>query len=290
MKTLTDKTIAITGAASGIGRALAVRLASECACVALLDRDPSGLADTAALCRAAGGAAVETLTVDVARRDAVAAAAQAMVDRFGGVDVLVNNAGVSSSGAIGQLTGETLRWTMEINFWGVVHGTMAFLPQLVRRNEASLVNVSSVYGLIGVPGQAAYCASKFAVRGFTEAVRQDLRGTGVAVSLVFPGGVRTNIVAGSRFDGAMSPAEQERLRTAFAASQHTSPEAAAEAILRGIRRKAPRILIGSDATAIDLLARLRPATYDSAVAKKAAAFRAQLARAEPPAGSGREAS
>ncbi|EJW11688.1 short-chain dehydrogenase [Rhodovulum sp. PH10] len=279
MKTLTDKAIVITGAASGIGRALAVRLAAERTRLALLDRDADGLRDTVARCREAGAAAVEGRTLDVARREAVEAAARAVVARFGEVDVVVNNAGVSSTGAIGELTDATLHWTMEINFWGVVHGTMAFLPHLVARPEASLVNVSSVYGLIGVPGQAAYCASKFAVRGFTEAIRQDLRDTGVAVSVVFPGGVRTNIVAGSRYDGALSAAERQKLATAFAASLRTEPEVAAETIVRGIRRKAPRILIGSDATAIDLLARLRPATYDSVVARKTAAFRERLARA-----------
>jgi NADP-dependent 3-hydroxy acid dehydrogenase YdfG len=276
MKTLSDKVVVITGAASGIGRALAVRFAAEGARLALIDHDEAGLDETGRRCLGAG--AIDLRAADVTARDAVDQAALAIVSRFGGVDIVVNNAGVSSAGMIGEIGYDTLRWTMEVNFWGVVHGTMAFLPHLRARPEAHLVNVSSVYGLIGVPAQAAYCASKFAVRGFTEAVRQDLRGTGVAVSVVFPGGVRTAIAANSRLDFNLPADEKQRMRKAFEAEARTAPEAAAEAIVRGIRRKAPRILIGSDATAIDLLARLRPATYDSTVAKRTARFRALLDR------------
>jgi short-subunit dehydrogenase len=132
------------------------------------------------------------------------------------------------------------------------------------------VNVSSVYGLIGAPAQAAYCASKFAVRGFTEAVRQDLHGTSVAVTIVLPGGVRTQIVRNARTDSSLPPAEQEKIRRRMEESFRNSPEDAAEAILRGIRRNAPRVLVGAEARAIDLLARLRPASYDSVVARHGA--------------------
>jgi short-subunit dehydrogenase len=276
MKTFSDKVVVITGAASGIGRALAVRLAAEGARLALIDQDEVGLNETGRRCL--GASTIDLHSADVTARDAVEQAALAIASRFGGVDIVVNNAGVSSAGMIGELGYDTLRWTMEVNFWGVVHGTTAFLPHLQARPESHLVNVSSVYGLIGVPAQAAYCASKFAVRGFTEAVRQDLRGTGVAVSIVFPGGVRTAIAANSRMDFALPANEKLRIRKAFEAELRTTPEAAAEAIVRGIRRKAPRILIGSDAVAVDLLARLRPATYDSAVEKRTARFRALLDR------------
>jgi short-subunit dehydrogenase len=277
MKTLSDKVVVITGAASGIGRALAVRFAAEGARLALIDHDETGLDETGRRC--VGASAIELRRSDVTARDAVEQAAHAVVSRFGGVDIVINNAGVSSAGMIGEIGYDTLRWTMEVNFWGVVHGTMAFLPHLRARPEAHLVNVSSVYGLIGVPAQSAYCASKFAVRGFTEAVRQDLRGTGVAVSVVFPGGVRTAIAANSRLDFNLPAEAKQRMRKAFEAEARTTPEAAAEAIVRGIRRKSPRILIGSDAVAIDLLARLRPATYDATVEKHTARFRALLERA-----------
>lgn len=268
MKTLKDKVAVITGAGSGIGRALAIRFAAEGAWLALLDRDATSLAETVAECPTAQPPLA--LRVDVAQRETVEAAAEAVASHFGRIDIVINNAGVSSSGTIGELTYETLAWTLEVNFWGVVHGTKAFLPHLLARPEANLVNVSSVYGLIGVPGQAAYCAAKFAVRGFTEAVRQDLRGSPVAVSVVFPGGVRTRIVENSRSDSTRPAEEQQRLRQRFEAALRTSPAAAAEAIARGIRRNAPRILIGRDAGNIDLLARLVPDRYDGVVARQAA--------------------
>jgi NAD(P)-dependent dehydrogenase (short-subunit alcohol dehydrogenase family) len=266
MKTFQNKIAVITGAASGIGRALAVALTQAGARLALLDHDPGGLAATRAAC---AGADVEIYEVDVANREQVDAAAARVAERFGAVDIAVNNAGVSSSGLIHELTYETLAWTMSVNFWGVVHGTKAFLPLLAARTESSLVNVSSVFGLIGVPGQAAYCASKFAVRGFTEAVRQDLRGGPIAVTLVLPGGVHTAIVRNSRTDSTLPLERQQRLRDDFEASLRTSPEEAARAILAGIRTKAKRVLIGKDARSIDLLVRLRPTGYDAAVAADA---------------------
>jgi short-subunit dehydrogenase len=272
MKNTNNKVMVITGAASGIGRALAIRAAAEKVRLALADRDAAGLSQTAEMCRAAQD--LKILQVDVARREEVESAARDIAADFGCVDIVVNNAGVSSSGLIQELTYETLQWTIDINFWGVVHGTKAFLPHLLARPEANLVNVSSVYGLIGVPAQAAYCASKFAVRGFTEAVRQDLRSTPVAVTIVFPGGVRTQIARNSRADSSLPLAEQERIRRRMEESFRNSPEDAAEAIMDGIRRNAPRVLIGSEARAIDLLARLRPASYDSVVARHAARLQA----------------
>jgi len=175
MRSFNGKIVVLTGAASGIGKALAVLLATRGARLALLDKDPDGLAVTKALC---SGHDVRTYVVDVSNRERMEEVARQVAGDCSTVDVLINNAGVSSSGAIRELTDATLRWTMDINFWGTVYGTRAFLPFLMSRSEAALVNVSSVYGLIGVPGQAAYCASKFAVRGFTEALRQDLRGLG----------------------------------------------------------------------------------------------------------------
>jgi len=272
MKSLKNKVVVITGAASGIGQALAIRIAAEGANLALADKDVAGLARTRDQCHSAD--VVKTLQVDVAHREEMEAMARDVVAMFGCVDVVVNNAGVSSFGLIQELTQETLQWTIDTNLWGVIHGTRVFLPHLLARAEANLVNMSSVFGLIGVPGQAAYCASKFAVRGFTEAVRQDLRRTGVAVTVVFPGGVRTEIVKNSRSDSSNSPAEQQRLRQRFERSLHSSAGEAAEAILGGIYRNAPRVLIGGDARKIDLLARIRPASYDAVVARQAARLRA----------------
>lgn len=268
MKNIEGRVMVITGAASGIGRALAIRAAAGKTRLTLVDRDAAGLARTAEQCHEAPD--IKILRVDVTHREEVEAAARDVVAHFGCVDIVVNNAGVSSSGLIQELTYETLQWTIDTNFWGMVHGTKAFLPHLLARSQANLVNISSVYGLIGVPAQAAYCASKFAVRGFTEAVRQDLCGTSIAVTIVFPGGVRTQIVRNSRTDSSLPLAAQERIRQRIEASFRNSPEDAAEAILRGIRRNAPRVLIGAEARTIDLLARLRPESYDSVVARHAA--------------------
>ena len=278
MKNLRSKVIVITGAASGIGRALAVHLATEGAILVLADKDSSGLEETQQLCD--GATAIKLLPLDVTNLEDMNTAADDVVASFGGIDVLINNAGVASSGHIGELTFETLRWTIEINLWGVINGTKAFLPHLMARPEANLVNISSVYGLLGVPGQAAYCTSKFAVRGFTEAVRQDLRGTGVAVTVVFPGGVRTQIVKNSRTDCTFSLEERERLNRRSEELPKTLPEDAAEAIVQGIRHNAPRVLIGSDARKIDLLARLMPGGYDVVVARYVAKFRAAGRRLE----------
>ena len=265
MKSLKNKVVVITGAASGIGRALAVRFAAEAANLVLADKDGTGLAQTREQC--CGTGVVKTLQVNVARREEMEAMARDTIAWFGCVDVVVNNAGVSSIGLIQNLTYETIQWTIDTNLWGVIHGTKAFLPHLLARPEANLVNISSVYGLIGVPGQAAYCTSKFAIRGFTEAVRQDLRGTGVAVTIVFPAGVRTQIVKNSRTDSSIPPAELERLRQRFEKGLRSSPDEVAEAILRGIYRNAPRVLIGAYARRIDLLARTMPGSYDVVVAR-----------------------
>jgi short-subunit dehydrogenase len=208
----------------------------------------------------------EGFTLDVSNREHVYLFAKDVVKAFGNADVVINNAGVSSSGFVQGLTYETLEWTININFWGVVHGTKAFLPHLMARPEANLVNLSSVYGLIGVPGRAAYCASKFAVRGFTEALRQELYGSSVAVTVVFPGGVRTNIVRNSRTDYQVDRQAYEEGAKKFEEGLKTSPEEAARAIVDGIRRNAPRVLIGRDAKKIDFLARFRPDSYDRVIA------------------------
>ena len=278
---LRDTLVVVTGAASGIGRALAVAAAAAGARLALADRDGAGLAATA---QQAGGD-VSTTTLDVADRQAVQAFAGEVAAR-GGADVLVNNAGMGASGRVGDLTLATLQRTMDVNFWGVVHGTQAFLPQLLARREAALANLSSTFGFMGVPGQAAYCASKFAVRGFTESLRHEVRGTGLTVTVVHPGGVRTGIAAHSRVD---FPVGVEVLREALRewdAQTLTSPEDAAAEILRGIVAGSPRILIGDDARFIDELARTRPEGHDDFVDShlRRGAIWAAVDAAAPPAG------
>ncbi len=244
----------LTGAASGIGRALAVELAKQGYALALADRDPAGLDETARLVRDRTTASVYVL--DVADRTAVDAFALFVLERHGRVDVLINNAGVALAGSVSETTVDEIKWLIDINFWGTVHGVKAFLPALERSPNATIVNVSSVLGLVGLPGQAAYAASKFAVRGFSEALREELRGR-VHVLTVHPGGVKTNIARGSRIAAAADADEMRRRIEAFDRTNLTQPpERAAQLIVRGIERKSDRVLIGVDALRIDALARI----------------------------------
>jgi butyryl-CoA dehydrogenase len=268
MKDLQDKVVVLTGAGSGIGRALAYRLSMDKAVLALADIDMEGLHLTKRLIQADfADDSARLYRVDVAQREQVSEFAQKVIQDFGRVDLVINNAGVSSSGRVHELTYDTLEWTIDINLWGVIHGTKAFLPHLMERPEAGIVNVSSVYGLLGIPGQAAYCTSKFAVRGFTESLRQELSGTNVFVTLVFPGGVKTNIAKNSRTDYQIDEATYQKGLQQFETALKTQPETAAGAILLGIKNKSARVLIGKDARQIDRLARFCPNSYDKVIAK-----------------------
>jgi NAD(P)-dependent dehydrogenase (short-subunit alcohol dehydrogenase family) len=259
MRELANKVVVVTGAASGIGRALAGELAAAGCRLALADVDAAGLEETA---RLIGSAECLTAVVDVGERAAVQRFADRVRERFGTAHVVINNAGVTVSQTIDALSYEDFEWLMRVNFWGVVHGTKAFLPLLREAGEAALVNVSSVFGLIAFPTQGAYNASKFAVRGFTEALRLELAGTGITVSTVHPGGIRTNIVRHGRFYAdALGSSDQARMAADFERLARTPPEKAARVIVAGIRRKKARILIGVDARALDLLQRLMPARY-----------------------------
>ncbi|MDF3031152.1 MAG: short-chain dehydrogenase/reductase, partial [Moraxellaceae bacterium] len=199
MKTLADKVVAITGAGSGIGRATAVLVAKHGGHLAISDVNAAGLAETAQLC-AAAGAQAHTQTLDVADRAAVHAWAEAVAAHYGRVNVIINNAGVTVAATIEDTSYENFEWLMNINFWGVVQGTKAFLPHLKKSGDGHVVNVSSLFGLIGVASQAAYNASKFGVRGFTEALREEMEieGAPVGVTCIHPGGIQTNIAAGGR--------------------------------------------------------------------------------------------
>ncbi len=251
----------ITGAASGIGRALAVRFAGEkIAGIAISDVNEAGLAETAAMVEKLGVPVSFHLT-DVSDLKQVQQLADDVVARHGRATHLVNNAGVGLIGTFEQLSIEDFEWLMGINFWGVIYGCKVFLPILKQQTAAHIVNVSSVFGLIAPEEQSAYCSSKFAVRGFTESLRHELAGTNISVSCVHPGGILTNIVRNSRV-GQNAPDEWKQQGTKlFDKIAKTSPETAAEVILRGIKSNHPRILIGKDAVVISILSRLFPRRY-----------------------------
>jgi NADP-dependent 3-hydroxy acid dehydrogenase YdfG len=260
MKTLSNKVVAITGAGSGIGRALACQAAASGAALALADWNEAGVQETLALARPSKGFARK---VDVRSDEEVSAFARAVESELGGADVVVNNAGVAISDTVGSMKRADFEWLFQINFWGVVRGTEAFLPQLLQKADAHLVNVSSIFGVVAVPSQSAYNASKFAVRGFTEAVAQELHGGPVHVTCVCPGGVRTNIVRNGRAvkNSQGEAVTTENLAKDFDRVAKTTPEAAAREIWSGVLRNAPRILVGADAKAVALIQRLFPVGY-----------------------------
>ncbi len=255
--TIDGRTAVITGAASGIGRAVALRLAAHGCPVALADRDADGLAATAEA--VAGPVLVRALDVRD-RPGLVAFAAEVAAWAPAPLGMVFNNAGVTAVQGVADGTPEDDEWVLDVNLGGVVHGVRAFLPLLLEQGSGVVVNTSSVFGLVGAPHQSAYCASKFAVRGFTEALRHELRGTGVRAVTVHPGGVRTSIVATSRWhaDPRGRYADRAEAAAGFAALARTSPEQAAAVIHRGVERGRARILVGPDAYLIDALARVAP--------------------------------
>jgi len=260
MRRLEQSVAVVTGAAGGIGRALARRLAAEGASLALADLDADAL-DAPARALAAQGCEVSTHAVDVADAARVGEFARAVEERHGRADVLINNAGVALIGDVEEVSLADIEWLMGVNFWGVVHGVKHFLPLLRRQPRSYVVNVSSIFGVVAPPGQAAYCASKFAVRGFTEALRHELEGTGVQVSCVHPGGVRTGIARAARPGAGADTSKCDREAERFERLAVTAPEAAAERIVSGMLRGEARILVGRDARQIDLIQRLLPARY-----------------------------
>lgn len=261
MKDLKNKVVVVTGAGSGIGRALAQVLAVRGCKLALSDVNEEGLAETAATIK---GSDVKTYKLDVGDRDAIYAHAAEVVKDFGQANVIINNAGVALSATVRDMTDADFEWIMNIDFWGVAHGTRAFLPHLIASGDGHVVNISSLFGLIGVPTQSAYNAAKFAVRGFTESLRQEMKleKQPVAVSCVHPGGIRTNIANSARMSNAEHAAE---LRKGFDKLAMTTPEKAAETIIKGILKNESRILVGPDAWGIDVIQRLLGSAYQPLV-------------------------
>lgn len=267
MKDFNQKVAAITGAASGIGRALAVALAAKNCHLALSDVDEAGLAETASLCED-HPVKVTQDRVDVADRAAVHAWADDVVATHGKANLIINNAGVALSYTVEQMSYEDLDWLMGINFWGVVHGTKAFLPHLKASGEGHIVNMSSVFGLVGIPTQSAYNAAKFAVRGFTDALRIELESerSPVSCTTVHPGGVKTNIVANARLhDDGTKPGLGSDPVAMFDRIALTTADQAASAILAAVRHNRRRVVVGLDGKAIDLVSRLPTIAYQGPI-------------------------
>ncbi|RZT38448.1 SDR family NAD(P)-dependent oxidoreductase [Cupriavidus agavae] len=288
MKDFRNKVAAITGAGSGMGRCLALQLAQAGCHVALSDCNEAGLAQTLAeVRRAAPGVRATTHRVDVADRAAVYAWAEAVAAAHGRVNLIFNNAGVALSSTVEGASYDDLEWILGINFWGVVYGTKAFLPHLKAAGEGHIVNTSSVFGLFAQPGMGAYNASKYAVRGFTESLRQelDLMDCGVSATTVHPGGIKTNIARDSRVSPSVNGLlvrDEQQGREEFEKFFITTADKAARVILAAVRANRRRVLVGPDAYAADAMARLLPAAYQSLVVKEARRKRRQFVAAPTP--------
>jgi len=254
------RTAFVSGAASGMGREVALRLAAHGCPVAIVDQDEDGLRETADLI----GGPVLARTLDVRDRHAQMAFAAEVADWAPSpLGMVLNNAGVGTSQSIADGAVEDDEWVLEINLGGVINGTRAFLPILLRQDSGVIVNTSSVFGLVGIPFQSAYCASKFAVRGFTESLRHELRGTGVSAVTIHPGGVKTNIARNARYHAhpLMPDLSHEEAAKRFEAMCFTTPQRAAKIIHEGVKAGRSRILVGPDAYMFDVLARLAPTRY-----------------------------
>lgn len=273
MQLTAGRVAAITGAGSGIGRALAVDLSRRRLHLALCDIDEQGLAETVARCEGTG-VKVTARRVDVADRAAVFAWADAVVADHGAVHLAVNNAGVGLGAPVEAMSYDDFEWLMGIDFWGVVHGTKAFLPHLTASGVGHIVNLSSVFGLISIPSQSAYNAAKFGVRGFTDALRMELEiaGSPVSCTTVHPGGVKTDIARNARIDPSLSDLAGDRVDDAgaeFDKVARTTPQQAATQILAAVERDRRRVLVGPDAKLVDLVSRLPAGLYQRAIVSAA---------------------
>jgi NAD(P)-dependent dehydrogenase (short-subunit alcohol dehydrogenase family) len=266
--TFSDKVAAITGAGSGIGRGLATLLAQRGCALALADVDEKGLAETAA---AVSGVKVTQRRLDVSDADAVRQWAGEVVRDHGKVNLVFNNAGISYGATVAGYDDADFRRVMDVNFWGVVNGTRAFLPHLEASADGHVVNISSIFGIIGFPGQSAYNSAKFAVRGFTEALRMELElsHANVTATCIHPGGVKTNIARTSKLHSSMATmgVKLDTATTDFEQMFRLSPEQAAGIILNGVAKNARRVLVGADAMGFDIMQRMLPAAYQWLLAR-----------------------
>jgi NADP-dependent 3-hydroxy acid dehydrogenase YdfG len=266
MKKLADKVVVVTGAGSGIGRALAVDLAQRGALLALSDVNEAGLAETVELAKQAGAKEVKADRLDVADRAAFEAYAAGVAEHFGRVNVVINNAGVALAGDLVDLEWDDIDWILGINFSGVLHGTKFFLPHLIESGDGHIVNISSLFGLVSMPGQSIYNASKYAVRGMTEALRQEMLigRHKVGVTSVHPGGIKTAIARSAR-----TSAKEDASATAKFFDEKlakTTPEKAAEVIINGILKNQARVLVGLDAHAVHHFGKFTGSRYQDIVA------------------------
>ena len=269
MKTLDDKVVVITGAGSGMGREMALIAARQGALLAVSDWNEQGLAETVDLLKAAGVRELRSDVVDVSDRAAVAAHAQAVVEQFGRVNMVVNNAGVTVTGDFEEMSYQDFDWIVGVNFMGVVNGTKEFLPHLIASGDGHLVNISSLFGLVSMPGQTAYNATKYAVRGFSEALREEMliNGHPVGVTCVHPGGIKTGIAR----NGRKTPSQDAESIDSFFENKlaRMTAEKAAQIIIKGALAGKARVLVGIDAHAMHHFAKLTGSRYQDIVAKLA---------------------
>jgi len=256
-----DIVCVITGAGSGIGRATAIKLAAKGAIVIASDLHKDTIGETQNLIQAAGNSC-KSFVVDVTDRDSVFDLAEQVIKDHGQADLILNNAGIANIASVEELTSETLKLIMDVDFWGVVNGTQAFLPHMRARDFGHIANVSSIFGWIGVPQQSAYNAAKFAVHGFTEALRQEMHETNIKVSCIHPGGVDTPIARNAELpQGQDDISRREEIAKNFKTMAKTTPDKAADTIIAGIEKGKARILIGRDAHMVDIIRRIFPVRY-----------------------------
>lgn len=277
MKSYADRIAVVTGAASGIGQALAIGLARRGCHVAISDLNLDGLAQTAEQVSKFGVRCMMS-RLDVADRAAWPRYAEDVGTQFDAVHLVFNVAGVALVDRAATVSLDDFHWLMDINFWGVVYGTRAFLPRLLEADEAHIVNVSSLFGLMSAPMSSTYNASKFAVKGFTDALKMEMAGTPVRVSCVLPGGVKTGIIDHSKFGEQVVDIAREDLAAEFEARARLTATEAAEIILAGVRKNRRRILVGTDAKLLDFIVRLFPGSYETLLRIEKDVIRRRAAR------------